>query len=66
MADNSVQIARIQKILRNGVRTVVVDGVTTTFDFEELRRQLRELMASDDTHRGRRPVISTIDLNRAF
>lgn len=62
MADNSVRIAQIQAILRAGATSVSIDGRTVTYDFAELRRQLRELQAEDDTFRGRRPAASTINL----
>lgn len=66
MADHSERIAQIQQILRAGATSVSVDGVTVTYDFESLRRELRQLMQEDDVHKGRRPVISHLDLSRAF
>lgn len=66
MADHSVRIEQIQNILRAGATSVTVDGVTTTFDFASLRRELRQLMADDDVHQDRRPVISSFDLTRSF
>lgn len=63
MADNSERIAEIQKILRTGATKVKTpDGVEVEYDFDELRNQLRELQATDDTHRGRRPVASSVNL----
>ena len=62
MADNSERIAEIEEILRSGVKTVTVDGVTTSFDLESLRRELRLLRASDDALRGKRPVAARINL----
>lgn len=66
MADHSAKIAEIQNLLRAGARNVSVDGVNVTYDFDELRRQLRLLMAEDDSLRGRRPLVGRIDLSRAF
>lgn len=55
MADNSAAIAKIQAILRAGARQVTIDGTTVTYDFDELRRQLHHLQATDDTEAGKRP-----------
>lgn len=60
--DNSVRIAQIREILAEGASTVVRDGTTVTWDLDQLRRELRELEATDDTHRGKRPVASQINL----
>lgn len=62
MADHSARIAEIQTILRAGARNIVNDGTTVGYDFEALRRELRELMADDDTHAGRRPRVMSIRL----
>lgn len=66
MADHTTRITAIQTILRTGARSVSVDGVNVTYDFEELRNELRQLMSEDDTHKGRRPVAARLDLSRAF
>ncbi len=63
MADHSTRIAEIQSILRAGARQVVVDGQSVTYDFPSLRKELRQLMAEDDTHRGRRPAAASINLS---
>lgn len=63
MADNSERIAEIQELLRSGVSSTNVDGVQTTFDLASLRRELRQLMAEDDTNAGRRPVATNIRLS---
>lgn len=60
--DNSAQIAKLQAILRAGAESVTVDGTTVRYDLAEVRRQLRELMASDNTQQGRRPVAASINL----
>lgn len=60
MADNSARIAEIQQILRAGVASQTTDGVTTAFDIPSLRKELRQLMAEDDTQAGRRPASATI------
>jgi hypothetical protein len=62
MADHSKRIAEIQEVLRNGAKTVSTDGTTVTYDFDSLRKELRQLQATDDNQRGRRPVVSTIRL----
>jgi len=62
MANNTAAIAKIQKILQAGASSGTIDGRSVTYDFAELRRQLRELQATDDTQKGRRPVVSRIRL----
>jgi len=62
MADNSARIAEIQEILRAGATSVSVDGVTTTYNFNELRKELRDLQQSDDSQKRKRPVASNIYL----
>ena len=62
MPDHSAEIANIRAILNEGVTETVRDGITVKWDHDRLRRRLRELEAADDTHRGRRPVASSINL----
>ena len=61
MADNSARIAEIKEIL-SGAKSVSVDGLTTTYDTDSLRKELRELQQSDDTQKKKRPVASSIYL----
>lgn len=63
MADHAERIAEIQGILRTGARQVTSDGTSVTYDFEALRRELRELMADDDTLGHLRPRVSSINLS---
>lgn len=63
MADHSTRIAEIESILRAGAKQVTIDGQSVTYDLPQLRKELRRLMAEDDTHRGRRPVVSSISLS---
>lgn len=62
MADHSARIAEIQELLRTGVKSSTTDGQTVTFDKDQLNKELRELMAGDDTHKGRRPRAAAINL----
>lgn len=62
MANNAAKIAQLKAILEAGASTVVTDGVTVTYDLEQVRRQLRELEAADDNQRGKRPVAARINL----
>ncbi len=65
MPDHSERIAEIREVLRSGVQSTVTDGTTVTFDLASLRRELRELMAEDDTLHGRRPRVSSINLGNS-
>ena len=62
MANNTARIAQIQALLDTGATQVVVDGQTVTISPASLRKQLRRLMATDDTNAGRRPVAATVNL----
>jgi hypothetical protein len=62
MADNAARIAEIRTILRAGASTVKTAGVEVVYDFDQLQRELRELLADDDDQRGRRPVSASINL----
>ena len=66
MADNTAAIAKIQKLLRSGVRQVGVDGIQATVDTETLKDQLRDLQATDNTAKGKRPVAASIMLGGAM
>ena len=60
MADNSVEIERIEAILNSGATSAVVDGNTITVDHETLSKRLRRLKATDDSARGRRPTVLNV------
>jgi hypothetical protein len=60
--DNAARINEIREILRAGATSVTTDGTTVTFDFDQLRKELRQLEGEDDARRGRRPVASSIKL----
>lgn len=60
MPDNRQRIEQIQKILRAGATQVTTDGTTVSFDFAQLRKELRRLMAEDPAFAGRRPVAASI------
>jgi len=67
MADHSTEITALESILNSGARSVTIDGVTTTFEnADQIRRRLRELRATDDTNKGRRPPLARINLSRTF
>jgi len=65
MADHSAQIAEIRETLRAGVTSVSTDGTTTSFDLDALRRELRELMADDDTLSTQRLRVRSINLGNS-
>jgi hypothetical protein len=66
MANNSAQIAQIRAMLATGATQVIVDGQTVTISPPSLRKQLRQLMATDDTNAGRRPLAATVNLGGYF
>lgn len=66
MADNTTKIANAQQVIEAGVRQVTNDGTTVSYDLDQLRKEVRQQMATDDTNKGRRPVISRIRLNGTF
>ena len=63
MADNSARIAEIQEILRTGASRVSKDGVTVDYQLDVLRAELRKLQGTDDSQKGRRPIVSRINLD---
>lgn len=64
--DNTARINEIRDILRAGAAAVTTDGTSVTFDFDALRRELRELEAQDDRQKGKRPVASSISFSNGF
>lgn len=62
MPDHTKRIREIREILRAGASSVSSDGTSVSFDFAQLRQELRQLEADDDSHAGRRPVASSIYL----
>ena len=63
MADNSEAILAIRTLLGTGTRSVTVDGVTTTFDPDSLRKELSRLLADDDTEQTKRPRAFGVNLS---
>jgi hypothetical protein len=62
MPDNSARIAAIRAILRSGVRSTTVDGVTTVLDHDTLRKELAQLIGEDESLHDRRPRAASIYL----
>lgn len=62
MADNTAKIAELRAILQSGVTTISVDGTTTTVDLNQIRLELRQLIAEDDTQKTRKPRLSSVNL----
>lgn len=60
--DNTARIAQIREILRTGATSVASDGTSVQFDFQQLRKELRDLEDQDDLRHGRRPVAASIKL----
>jgi hypothetical protein len=63
MPDNSAAIAKIEAILNTGATSVTTDGTTVNYDFDELRRRLKELRNTDPAYRRSR--IGQIDLSNS-
>ena len=67
MPDNSVQIAEIDDILNAGTTGVTVDGTTTKFDLDALRRRRAELVQSDTSGQyTKRSRVSSITLDSSW
>jgi hypothetical protein len=62
MATVAERIAEIQAILEAGVSSVSYGGTTTTYDFEQLRAELRRLQSADDETPNRRPAAASVHL----
>lgn len=63
MADNAKKIAALERLIQGATTRVTTDGTSTDFDLDAARAELRRLREQDDTQKGRRPVISTINLS---
>lgn len=63
MADNSTRIAELEEILRIGMTGHTNDGTSSSHDLGTVRSELRKLRADDDTQKGRRPGVVSIDLS---
>ena len=63
MADNAKKIAELEKIVQGATSRVTTDGTSTEFDLSAARAELRRLREQDDSQKGRRPVISSINLS---
>lgn len=66
MPDNTAKIKKIDAILEAGATSVTIEGVTTTFDFDQLREQRRLLQQADTATGHKRPIFGGIDLSKAF
>jgi len=62
MANNTTRISEIEEVLRSGVVQWSNDGSSGAHNFAELRKELRELKASDDTVGNKRPTGFTVNL----
>jgi hypothetical protein len=65
MADYSAEIAAIETILNSGATSISVDGLSTSYNFDQLRKRLAELKALDDStiaNGNVRPKRATIKL----
>lgn len=62
--DNSDAIEDLDEILNTGASSVTVDGVTTSFDHDSIRKRKNELLAEQTP--SRRPRVSTINLGKSF
>lgn len=66
MANNSARIKEIREVLQTGVSSSTVDGTTTTFDLDSLRRELAQLVAEDDTQKSRKRRLTSVNISRLF
>lgn len=66
MANNTAAIRRIREILQSGATSVTLpSGTSVTYDFDQLRLELKDLIANDDNASGKRPVVTRINLSGA-
>jgi hypothetical protein len=63
MADNTQKISELEEVTQGGAKRVTTDGTSVEFDQKAAREELRRLRAADNTQKGRRPVISSINLS---
>jgi len=59
-------IANLEQILDSGATTVSVDGNTTVFNLEDVRKRLNELkneLRQAEGKSNRRPLFNSIDLS---
>lgn len=61
-AEIETKIRAIDAKIDSGVKTVTVDGTTTTVDLVELRRRRTELERQLHAYRSRKPSSARIDL----
>ena len=62
MADNSARIAELRQILAEGNTSTSIDGRSATWDLDQVRQELNELIREDDTQRVRKPRLSSVNL----
>ena len=63
MKDLRDELDHINAILASGVASTSVDGVSTTFDIDSLRRRRREI--ERQLTPGKRPRVATMDISGA-
>ena len=54
MPDYTAEIEQIEKVLNEGLKSAVVDGVTVNYDLGHLRKRLNELRRLNTATRGDR------------
>lgn len=62
MPDNTARIAELRAILQEGLTQTNVDGRSATWDLDQVREELQQLLREDDTQRLRKPRISSVNL----
>ena len=63
MADNTAAIAELRAKLQSGVTNTTVDGTSVAVDLSAIERQLKRLIAEDNTQRSRRPRLSSVNIS---
>jgi hypothetical protein len=65
MPDNTAEIARLRGILNSGQSSYNVDGQSVTYDLDQIRKRLQELIATDTSgaETVKRPRVSRIKLD---
>lgn len=61
-AEIETKIAELEAVLESGATQISVDGTSTSFDHDSIRKQIQALRSQHSTMKKRRPRASRINL----